>query len=91
MISTTASPLHGAGAQTTCPPKYSEYPPATQGFNQILAARAAKHNLTYIDTYPASRDLMELSFDGAHYADPVSKAVAVQVERWLEEVLLAPR
>ena len=64
---------------------------ATQGFNQILVARAAKHNLTYIDTYPASRDLMELSFDGAHYADPVSKAVAVQVERWLEEVLLAPR
>ena len=41
----------------------------------------------YIDTFSISRDVLELSWDGAHYADPVSLGIALEVEQWLAAAL----
>lgn len=91
-MSTTANPLHRPPSkQTTCPPTYSEYPHVIEAFNQLAASVAKKHNLAYFNTYAISRDLLELSFDGTHYADPVARALAKETERWLESVLPPPR
>lgn len=43
--------------------------------------------MDFIDTDAVTRDVLELSFDGAHYGDPVSLGLALEVEHWLESAL----
>ena len=47
----------------------------------------ARHGVSFLDTYAVTRDVLELSFDGAHYGDPASLGLALEVEHWLESAL----
>ena len=86
-MATTANPLHAGGRQVTCPPGYTEYPHIVRAFNQIAEHLTRRHGLEYLDTFAITRDIFELTFDGGHYGDPASRALAQAVERWLEGVL----
>jgi len=86
-MATNAMPLHSEGRQTTCPPGYTEYPQHVSMFNQVAHAAAARHGVSFLDTYAVTRDVLELSFDGAHYGDPASLGLALEVEHWLESAL----
>ena len=87
LMSTNPMPLHAKGSQTSCPPVNSEYPHVVNAFNQLARAAAEQHGVGYIDTFSISRDVLELSWDGAHYADPVSLGIALEVEQWLAAAL----
>ena len=86
-MATNAMPLHAAQRQTHCPPGYTEYPHVVHAFNEAARRVSREHGVPFLDTFAVSRDVLELSFDGAHFGDPVALGLAVAVEAWLEAAL----
>lgn len=86
-MATNAMPLHAANRQTYCPPGYTEYPHVVHAFNEAARRVAREHSVPFLDTGAISRDVLELSFDGAHFGDPVALGLAHVVETWLEAAL----
>ena len=54
-----------------------------EAYNAIAKRVAARHNITFIDTYSIVFQLLDLSFDGAHYGGSIGHALAVTI---LDEV-----
>ena len=98
-LSTAPMPLHGGGAQLECRAAIkatgkgsligalgaggTELPHAIGAYNAIAQVAAAHLNVTYIDVASRTLDLLDVTFDGAHFYDPLALAAAQEVERWL--------
>lgn len=66
-----------------CPPSDWRFPHIIEAYNAIAKRVAARHNITFIDTYSIVFQLLDLSFDGAHYGGSIGHALAVTI---LDEV-----
>ena len=99
-LSSAPMPLHGGGAQVECRADLrargkdasisaggTELPHAIGAYNDIARAAAEHLNVSFVDIATRTLDLLELSFDGAHYYDPVALAIAEKVEQWAVSVL----
>ena len=47
------------------------------------AGGGAARSIEFLDTWTITLSLLDLSFDGSHYLDPVAKPVALRVLQWL--------
>lgn len=76
-VATNPSPLRRD--MLTCPPTDWRFPHIIQEYNVIARAAAQRWNFTFVDTSQMAFQLLDLSFDGAHYDDPIGRAMAIKL------------
>ena len=73
-VATNPSPL--TPYHRMCPPRDFRFPNVIAGYNAAARAVAARHRVHYIDTQRIALPLLELSWDGIHYLEPVGTEIA---------------
>jgi hypothetical protein len=93
-VAATALPINNGGKwigpdkkATACPPTDLRWPHVLARYNEAAREAAGRFNVGFVDVFTPTLDLLDLSFDAAHYGPPVSSAIARTVEEWLEQAL----
>ena len=84
-IATNPSPF--LRDMAVCPPHDFRFPHVIEQYNDVARVVTERLHVRYIDTHRIAAQLPELTFDGAHYAEPVGREMARDVLRVLAEGL----
>ena len=76
-VSTHSSPFRGDMAR--CPHTDHRFLQLLRSYNDVAEAAARRYEVPFVDTWKATSDLFDLTFDGAHYAGCVINTVASMI------------